>query len=70
MDRINRLEEENELQEAIISKLQTDAAQAIGKDKLIIELESQLSDALELIKALEAGQRTLLKRYKEAAGKL
>ena len=42
MNRIQQLEEEAEFDGALISKLQTDAAQVIGKDKLIIELESQL----------------------------
>ena len=38
----------------------------MNNDKETIrQLESQLSDSLELIKALEAGQNTIMKRFKE-----
>ena len=68
-ERIKQLEESAEFDGALIAKLQIDAGQVVGKDKLIIELESQLSDAMELIKALEAGQNTIMKRFKEADNK-
>ena len=63
MNRIKQLEEQAEFDGALISKLQTDAAQVVGKNQIILELESQLSDAMELIKALEAGQNTIMKRF-------
>ena len=47
MNRIEQLEESAEFDGALISKLQTDAAQVVGKDKLIIELQSQICDYIE-----------------------
>ena len=66
-ERIEQLEESAEFDGALISKLQTDAAQVVGKDRLIAELQSQINDSVELVQALERGQETLLKAAKKLA---
>lgn len=62
--RVTQLEESAEFDQALIAKLQIDAAQVVGKDKLIAELQSEINDYVELVRALEAGQKSLLDQLK------
>ena len=65
--RIEQLEREAEHLEAMVAKLQIDAAQVTGKDKLIAEMQEALDAAEELIRALEAGQKRLVDALNEVS---